>query len=905
MIDVMEKDSKINISGSVPFKDSIAQRLFVFVFAIYLVISIIITSGQIVENYTRTKNDIYRELQIFAKSFSSGMSKAIWEYDETVLNSSLQGLVEIPGVQGVKVISPSNGKILASIGYIVDNNGKGSYISLSAENKNTIMKNGLVSKPFWYEYDNVYRQLDGKVLVIAHTAIYSDTSIVIERIRFSVLVIVLSEIIEIIAMWFLFLLISRRVLGRPLSILTEATVRLAHDDINDFNVDIKSKGRHELKLLEEAFNSTAAKLKAAKDELENRMRLALNAGRIATWIWYPDLDRLEFDKNLPNILGQNLDRFGSSLEDITKLIHQDDSQRFVQVIKEAVSLYKSFEVDIKVVSSDGSILYVSLQAAIIEGKDGKFPLRLIGVAMDITERKIAENNLLESEERFRQIADNIPLVLWMISVDTKTMHFISNSYQRVWQKSCQSLYDNPLSWIESIHSEDKERVSKCFEKIAHTGYFDEEYRIINTDNEVRWIHDHATPIRNKDGEIYRIAGFAEDVTERKKLNTNLIKAKKDAEFANRAKSDFLATMSHEIRTPMNAVQGTVELLRRQNMTDKQFKMVDTISYATKTLLNILDDILDLSKIEDNKLSLELIDFELSTLLEKLVSISQPNAEKKGLKLAFSMDNDVPNLVHGDPHRFRQILWNLINNAIKFTDQGEVSIHTRKIGLEKNVVSLEFLVIDSGIGISPEKLMTVFDPFVQIDSSKSREQHGTGLGLAICNRLADLMGGTIKVNSTLGSGSTFHVVLPFGIKNGSSIQKKEKEVSAPLPLSLLVVDDEPVSKLIVQALLSDEGYNVIVASSGQEALELVSQHEIQVILMDLRMPKMDGLETTRRIRALPGDKLASIKIVVFTGDVMADTVQQCLNEGMDGVIAKPIDIVEINRVLSDLMGYRSA
>jgi methyl-accepting chemotaxis protein len=365
MLVVKDKDSKANHSGLVSFKDSIAQRLFVFVFAVYLVTSIIITSGQIAENYTRTQNDIYRELQIFGKSFSAGMSEAIWEYDEAVLHSSLQGLIEIPSVQGIKVSSPSKEKILASIGYIIDNKGKSFTTILSSENQKTINENTWFSKPFWYEYENVFSQLGGNVKVIAHTTIYSDTSVVFKRIKFSVLVIILGEIIKLVAMWFIFLLISRRVLGRPLSILTEATVRLAHDDINDFKVDIKSKGRHELKLLEEAFNSTAAKLKSAKNELENRLHLALNAGRIATWIWYPSLERLEFDKNLPNVLGQNLDRFGGSLEDITKLIHQDDTERFIHVIEEAISLHQSFSVDFKVISSNSSILYVSFQATII------------------------------------------------------------------------------------------------------------------------------------------------------------------------------------------------------------------------------------------------------------------------------------------------------------------------------------------------------------------------------------------------------------------------------------------------------------------------------------------------------------------------------------------------------------
>ncbi|MBF0195599.1 MAG: response regulator [Magnetococcales bacterium] len=768
----MKKAMQNPFSRSVPLKDSIAQRLFFVVFFFYIIISVFITSIQIFETYTRTKNDISNELQVFGRAFESGISKALWEFDEDVLKSSVIGLMEIPGILGIKVTSPKNGELLSGGGYIIDAKDNTVYIDPVTNEKRVIKEKGYFNSLFWHEFDVVYYHLDNSKKIIGHTTIYSSINMVIERIKFSVLVIVVSELIEILAMWLIFVLVIRHILGRPLDILTSATQRLAQDDIKNFNVDIKSKGRNELNLLEEAFNSTAKKLHAAKNELENRMHLALTAGRIATWIWYPEKDRLDFDKNLPNIFGQLPGSFGSSFLELNKFLLKDDRELLTKTLQNSVTKFLPFSIDLSVRARNGSTLYVSLQATVQIDEEESSTLRLVGTAMDVTERK--------------------------------------------------------------------------------------------------------------------------------NMNIELLKSKDIAEQANHAKSNFLATMSHEIRTPMNAVNGSVELLYRQKLPKNQVKLVDTISYATKNLLNIINDILDLAKIEEKKLTIEFIDFNLSDFSEQLLSTMEPIANKKNLKLLISLDDSLPENINGDQIRLQQILLNLVNNAIKFTEQGHVKITIQKSIANSMEEHLEFLVTDSGIGIPPDKLPLIFDPFTQVDSSTSRSQHGTGLGLAICKRLVELMDGTIEVNSSPGVGSTFKVILPF---ENSTIKKEHDDKNKqlpPLPLTILLVEDEPVSQFIVQSLLEDEGYKVFVASSGPEALDQIIQNSIDVILMDLRMPKMDGFETTKRIRAFDDKKISNIKIVAFTGDVMKETVQQCLDIGMDGVIAKPVVINEINRVLSSVI-----
>ncbi|MBF0448813.1 MAG: response regulator [Magnetococcales bacterium] len=395
-----------------------------------------------------------------------------------------------------------------------------------------------------------------------------------------------------------------------------------------------------------------------------------------------------------------------------------------------------------------------------------------------------------------------------------------------------------------------------------------------------------------------------DITKQIAFQETLRVAQEQAESANQAKSQFLATMSHEIRTPMNAVQGTVELLRRMELPEKAVQMVETINASNKTLLHILNDILDLSKIEDGRLNILNQDFNLLSLIQHLLDISTPLAKKKGLNLSLTFDREVPEHLHGDPERLRQVIWNLIDNAIKFTHHGSITVVVTLLETQAQGYRVALSIQDNGIGLSPDKLETIFDPFVQADSSKSRHHRGSGLGLAISKRLVQLMGGTVTVESVEGYGSTFRLELGFKRARSLTIEKKETVIEAPKQLlSILLVEDEPVSQMVVKALLTEEGYDVKVASSGQEAIEMVASNPVDFILMDLRMPKMDGLETARRIQGLRDPRLDKTKIVAFTGDVMKETIQLCRDAGMVDIIAKPIDIQEVNRTLASLNSSR--
>ncbi len=374
-----------------PFKNSIASQLFLVVLLIYLAVSLTVTSAQIVEIYTRATNDLSRELQILGRSFRGSLAKALWEFDEESLKSSIQGLQEIPGVLGVTVLDINTGEIHKTGGDANDGKTDPGAPPPGASRQSSMDhpdSEDLIRQTF-----DIYFDIDGRSELVGRATVYSHSDVVVERIKYSVLIVILSEVIKIVAIWMIFLWVSHKMLGKPLAILTAAAERLSAEDLKDFKVDVHAKSQNELKLLENAFNLSAEKLYEAKDQLENRMRLALSAGRIATWVWHPGDDRLEFDDHLPSIFGQAGDGFGHSFSDIQRFIHDEDKATFVDLMNEAVSNRQPLHADFRVNASDGSVLHIEVQAIVsFIGETSETP-HLVGTAMDITDRKQADEEL--------------------------------------------------------------------------------------------------------------------------------------------------------------------------------------------------------------------------------------------------------------------------------------------------------------------------------------------------------------------------------------------------------------------------------------------------------------------------------------------------------------------------------
>jgi len=384
----------------------------------------------------------------------------------------------------------------------------------------------------------------------------------------------------------------------------------------------------------------------------------------------------------------------------------------------------------------------------------------------------------------------------------------------------------------------------------------------------------------------------------------MVLAKEEAEKANKSKSEFLANMSHEIRTPMNAIINLSYLALKTSLNDKAREYINKLSASGESLLHIINDILDFSKIEAGKLTIENINFELKDMTSEIIDTFQITANQKKLQLKFKFIDCTQTHIMGDPLRLRQVITNLLSNALKFTENGEVVLIIKQTQISKDTVTYNFKVTDTGIGLSQEQINNLFVSFQQADGSTTRKFGGTGLGLTICKQLVELMHGDIAVHSTPETGSTFEFNLSFPVSDSDNTisdhtdNYKDKLLSMSDHKKILLVEDNEVNQLIAVALLEEINIEVTVANNGLEAIELLKQQSFDLILMDLQMPEMDGYEATAHIRKHSAH--ANIPIIAMTANAMKEDVARCLLTGMNAHIAKPIEVENLHRILIEYL-----
>ncbi len=401
--------------------------------------------------------------------------------------------------------------------------------------------------------------------------------------------------------------------------------------------------------------------------------------------------------------------------------------------------------------------------------------------------------------------------------------------------------------------------------------------------------------------IERERELMSELRERELMRTEEMRNAKDlADRANQAKSAFLAVVSHEIRTPMNGIMGMVQLLQNTQLSKTQNDYVDTIKRSGDTMVSLLNDILDFEKIERGSMDFEKVSFNLYTLANDVVTLMSGHAAQKGVKLTADIDPAVPERVEADPTRLRQVLFNLVNNAIKFTDEGSVQISLKTVKAEDcDDELIRFMVSDTGVGI-PEHLQAhLFDPFAQAEASTTRKYGGSGLGLTISYRLIEAMGGVIKVDSTLGEGSRFYFDLCLNESDSDDVSADDANQHEPgrtKPMRILVTEDNPLNRKVLEGLLSNEGHTLFMAANGFEALDICRREEPDIILMDINMDGMDGIETTKRLRADEDLKISTIPVIALTGNVMLNDIEEYFEIGMNGFVAKPVDAGNLKDVL---------
>jgi two-component system, sensor histidine kinase and response regulator len=555
------------------------------------------------------------------------------------------------------------------------------------------------------------------------------------------------------------------------------------------------------------------------------------------------------------------------------------------------------------VRKDGSRLPVTLTLSPIKEATGVVTGVSV-IAHDVTERKLVEETLRGIEEGLAAAQRIAHIGSWEWNLPTDTARWSDETF-RIFGLTPGPLDDHHRVFLERVHPDDRTRVDKAVaDALRGFSRYDTEYRIRLADGTEKVIHAQAEVLRDEAGKPLSIRGTHHDITEKKRAQVELQRAKEAAEAASRAKSEFLANISHEIRTPMNGIIGMTELALDTPLNFNQREYLTMVRDSGNDLLTLLNDVLDFSKIEAGKLSLDPTEFNLLDLLDTSLKPMAVRAGQKGLEMAWPVSPGVPSRIVSDAGRLRQVIVNLVGNAIKFTAQGEVIVGVDVESREEQSILLHVTVRDTGIGIAPEKQAEIFEAFTQADSSMTRKYGGTGLGLTISSRLAQMMGGKIWVESVLNEGSTFHLTARVGEAKHAAAEPPTRELINLVDLAVLVIDDNATNRKILDAMLKHWMMRPEMAASGADGLAALERAAsagtpFPLVLLDAQMPNMDGFSLAERIKQNP--RLAGATIMMLTSAGQRGDVSRCGDLGIAVYLIKPIRQSELMEAILSALG----
>jgi len=640
-------------------------------------------------------------------------------------------------------------------------------------------------------------------------------------------------------------------------------------------------------------------------ESEERLRLALQAGGMGTWDWNLVTGITHYDETEIALCGLDAPDGFAPAEEFLSRIHPEDIPGVREALQRAFDGVEDYNREFRIILPDGRYRWLLGHGRVIRDENNQ-AVRIVGVNYDVTERRQAEENLRLRTRAIESATNGIFII--DARLPQRPIIYVNPAFEEltgyqaddILNRSCDILYgsDTDPSAIETL---ERALVEGEGCEVVLLNY--------RKDGSSFWSELHLAPVEDSDHRISHFVGIQSDVTNRVRHEQELRQAEQHAELANRAKSEFLANMSHEIRTPLTAILGCADTLFDQLEEENALDLVHMIRSQGRLLLGILNDVLDLSKIEAGRLEIHHEPCSVTFVVNEVRSLMEPLAQERGLTLTSSFDSTIPVTIHSDALRIRQILLNLVSNAIKFTEEGSVHISVSCRADDAGQAQLSLSVRDTGIGIAPDKVEAIFEAFSQHHEVLTRKVGGTGLGLTICQRLCYLLGGHITVESRHGVGSTFTVTLPVGNADElrfapadeiSNQQLHTAETSVGLDLSdcrMLVAEDTRGIQFLLQRMLEGMVGYVNVVSNGQEALDEMQRAEAagepyDLVLMDMQMPVLNGFDATRRLR----EDDNRTPVIALTAGAMKGDREKCLAAGCDDYLSKPFDWEQLMSVI---------